>query len=57
MSIEQRLSREDRDALSSLRARGFAVVVFTPDEMGETDPREIEAALVQCGNEILENKL
>lgn len=46
----RRLTREDKDMLAALRDRGFAVVVFTPDELAGIDPDTLESDLVTFGN-------
>lgn len=37
----------------SLRARGYAVVFFNPDELEGVDPRRVESRLVEVGNEVI----
>lgn len=50
------LTHADSEALRSLRKRGFAVVVFNPDELGSTRADDLEAGLVAHANEnILES--
>lgn len=36
-----------------LRKHGFAVVVFTPSELGGADPARLENHLVEQGNEFI----
>jgi len=36
-------------AAHELKSRGFAVVVFTPDELSNTDPDQIEEIMVERG--------
>ena len=40
-------------ALRELAAAGFAVVVFTPDELGSYDAADLESDLFSRGNDIL----
>ncbi|TQE99194.1 MAG: hypothetical protein FKY71_09950 [Spiribacter salinus] len=50
----QGIRPEERDAITSLRQRGFAVVVFTPTEIPGSDPRDraaLEDSLVAAANE------
>jgi hypothetical protein len=46
---------EDRAAIKSLRDRGFAVCVFTPQELqdGKVGRQDMEQMLVESGNEVL----
>lgn len=48
------LTREEKDALSALRDKGCAVVVFTPDELGGMPPFRLEEGLVADGNDRLD---
>lgn len=36
------------------RNAGFAVTVFTPEEVGSLDPSDIEDAMVRAGHEAIE---
>lgn len=36
-----------------LRQRGYAVVIFNPDELGDVDPSRVEDRLVELGNEVI----
>jgi hypothetical protein len=49
MSDNNDLQEYELLALSSLRARGFAVCVFTPEEMGEAPEDDVEDAMAQAG--------
>jgi hypothetical protein len=37
------------DALRLLRASGFAVCAFDPEELGEVDPEEVEQLMGEAG--------
>lgn len=43
------LSLEDITVLRSLRDRGFAVCIFTPEEIGGADKDEVEDAMTEGG--------
>ena len=43
------LSEQDIALLRDLRKRGFAVAVFTPSEVGDTDPESIEDTMIEAG--------
>lgn len=51
----QKLTADDLKALNDLRNRGFAVCVFTPEELekGKCNRKVMEEILVESGNEIL----
>ena len=36
------LTNEEKEMLRSLRGRGFAVIVWTPEELGDVSPEDIE---------------
>lgn len=42
-----------RTALQTLRLAGYAVVTFTPEEVGQEDPAAFESYLVEKGVEYL----
>lgn len=47
-----KLTKFDLDAIKSMQARGFAVVVWTPAELGKIDPREFEEAMLGIGDTV-----
>jgi hypothetical protein len=36
------LTNEEKEMLRALRGRGFAVIVWTPEELGDVPPEDIE---------------
>jgi len=50
---ETTMTTKERDAIHSLRSKGFCVVVFFPDELGKVDPQGMERMLVEKANEDL----
>lgn len=42
-----------RSALTDLRLAGYAVVTFSPQELGAADPKTLENRLVELGNEAI----
>lgn len=44
---------QQKVALSELRLSGYAVVIFSPEELGTTDPRGLQNRLVELGNEAI----
>lgn len=50
------LSPEELAVLRVLRARGWAVVVFSPDEVGDTDPEDVEGQMIAAGNDWLQEQ-
>ncbi|UCV26743.1 hypothetical protein [Ferribacterium limneticum] len=51
------MTEAQRQAIKELRAAGFAVVIFYPDEVGDADASNLEEILVQRGNELLDEVL
>lgn len=41
------------DIVEEMRAAGFAVVVFNPDELEDADSRTVEDAMIEVGNETI----
>ncbi|HDS0960456.1 TPA: hypothetical protein QDZ28_004209 [Pseudomonas putida] len=49
------VSANQKQAISELREKGFAVVVFTPEELGCVCRDRLESRLVADGNEHIED--
>jgi len=43
------LSKQEWDALSSIRRKGYAVVVFYPEELQGASPKHVQDALIEQG--------
>lgn len=52
--IDDTLSPEELAVLRALRARGWAVAIFTPEEVGDTDPEDVEAQAIAAANDWLQ---
>lgn len=52
MSTEK-LTELNLDNLRALRHRGFAVVIFYPEELNGADPRRVEDRLCELGNDVI----
>jgi hypothetical protein len=48
------LNEEELEMIRNLRDRGFAIAVFTPEELGEVDPMRFEDAMVDAGWDAIE---
>lgn len=44
---------EWKNILREMRDAGYAVIVWTPEELGEVDPEWVEDASISYGNEYL----
>lgn len=42
-----------QDALQELRDKGFAICIFTPKELNETDPQLVEDTMIAAGWEVI----
>lgn len=42
-----------RQFISEMRSEGYAVVIFSPDELGSATPKSLENRLVELGNEAI----
>lgn len=40
--------------MKRIQASGYAVAVFTPEELGDINPEWIEDHMVECGNDYIE---
>jgi hypothetical protein len=45
---------EEAEALRSLRAKGWAVVAFNPDELRGANPNDVEEGLVNAGYDVID---
>lgn len=43
------MNAEQAAVIESLRAEGFAVTVFTPDELGDADPDQVQDKMTERG--------
>lgn len=43
------MTEEQIKVIGELRDSGYAVVIFTPDELGDADPENLEDILVERG--------
>jgi hypothetical protein len=48
------LTKEEGEFIQNLRARGFAVIVWTPEELECACPKHVQAASVELGWDIIE---
>jgi hypothetical protein len=49
------LTQAERNAIDKIRDKGFAVAMFTPEELGETDPGRVEDMMVERGWSAIED--
>ena len=47
------MSDDDRDAINRMRSRGYAVVVFIPNELRKANAAHVEERLETLDNEII----
>ena len=47
------ISESERESLASLRFKGFAVIVWNPEELGTADPRKVEDRSIELGYEVI----
>jgi hypothetical protein len=55
--VKSAFTEEELKVLNGLRNRGFAVCVFSPEELerGQFKAKAMEEILVESGNEVLED--
>lgn len=44
-----------RDAIAEMRSHGYALVMFSPEEVGNADRVAVESRLVELGNEVIDD--
>lgn len=45
---------EEQQALNALRFRGYAVIVWSPDELAGVDPSKVEDRSIELGWDVIE---
>jgi hypothetical protein len=55
LTLESILEVDESPTIRRLRAKGYAVVIFSPAELGKINPSLVEDSLVKMGNEIVDN--
>ena len=48
------MNTEQLNALRQLRDEGYAIVVFTPDELGDACPDDVESRLIELGWDVID---
>jgi len=49
------MNREQRTALYSLSDEGYAVIVWTPEELGDVSARLVEDRCIELGHQIIDD--
>lgn len=48
------LTPEEVAVIDGLKARGFAVIVWNPEELGSANPRKVEDRSIELGWDVIE---
>ena len=48
------MNKEFTDTVRTMREAGYMVIVWTPDELGDTNTSHIEDMLIERGNDMIE---
>lgn len=49
------MTNEQREVIRQLRAEGYSVIVWTPEEIGDADIDQLEDLAISRGNDYLES--
>jgi len=49
------MTKEQMKTLASLSSDGYAVIVWTPDEIGDISPKHIVDRSIELGHQIIED--
>lgn len=49
------MTPEERDVVEKLRHKGFAVIIWTPEELAGVKPRHVEDRSVELGWQVIED--
>jgi hypothetical protein len=47
------MTKAEADIIAKLRRKGYAVIVWTPDELGSADPERVEDRSIELGWDII----
>ena len=48
------MTEQQRQAVAELRAEGFLIVLWCPEELGGFDPAQLQETVTQLGNEAID---
>ncbi|WP_156507739.1 hypothetical protein [Halioglobus sp. HI00S01] len=48
------MTQEQRKAIADLRSAGYAISIWTPEELGSVSRKRVEDRLVEVGHEIID---
>ena len=49
------MTATQQQAIQELRNAGYAVVIWTPEELGDVNPRRVEDRSIELGYDVIEN--
>lgn len=49
------LNQEERDVINALRNKGYAIIVWTPEELGSANPRRVEDRSIELGHGVIDD--
>ncbi|MFZ3185569.1 MAG: hypothetical protein WA173_15665 [Pseudomonas sp.] len=47
------MTNDQQATLAALRHAGYAVIVWTPEEVGSANPRKVEDRSIELGHEVI----
>jgi len=47
------LTNEEQEFIRNLRSRGFAVIIWTPEELNGANPKHVQAGSIELGWDII----
>lgn len=48
------LTQEQLEVIRQLRDEGYAVIVWTPEELGDADPSHVEDRSIELGHDVID---
>lgn len=55
MKVKDPLNKEERKVMDGLRDKGFAITVFTPQELNNANPEDVQDYMINKGWECIIN--
>jgi hypothetical protein len=47
------MTEKQMQAVQDLRHAGYAVIIWTPEELGDANPRKVEDRSIELGHEVI----
>lgn len=53
MPKKKLMTKEEREVIRSLRDRGYAIIIWAPEELAEADPGQVQDRSIEIGWDVI----